>query len=330
MYAPLLACLSLATLLAVDALVSLGVAGLWPAVARAVARLRSARRARLLFLLRTAPALTALAAVFALLVPSYLMHEPRDTREAVGLEIGFAAALALAGIARAARHGTTAWLATRRLIRVWEKDAAWVSFANAGVRARLIRHRFPVIGVVGIFRSRLFISEQVLSSLSAEELAAALAHERGHLAAGDNLKLAVLRACRDVLCALPVGRDLERRWHAAAEEAADEYAAQQGPAAALDLASALVKVARLVPPGATPALPAGAAMMAGDPGSLGARVTRLIRRGHQPAAARRLRARAGRAALPAALALLAAALLTACGAELFVAVHRASEFLVAL
>lgn len=330
MYGMLLACLSLAALLLVDALVSLGVAALRPALAPAIARLGAADRARMFFLLRTAPALIALAAVFVLLVPSYLIHEPRDTREAVRAGLALAAALALAGIACAVRRAGAAWLATRRLVRAWEKDAGEVLLDGFGVCARRIRHRFPVIGMVRVFRPRLFVAEQVLSSLTAEELAAALAHERGHLAAGDNLKLAVLCACRDLLSVLPGGRDLERRWRAAAEEAADDYAARQGPTAALDLASALVKVARLAPPGASAVLAPATVMIAGDPGSVSARVTRLAGYRHKPDGARTPHGRAVPVLVPVALALLAAAFLATCGPELLAAIHLASEFLVSL
>jgi hypothetical protein len=73
-----------------------------------------------------------------------------------------------------------------------------------------------------------------------------------------------LRACRDVLLFVPFGRTLDRAWAEQTEAAADEHAARAGGAAlALDLASALVKIARLVPAGATPSMPAGA-FLVGD------------------------------------------------------------------
>ncbi len=75
--------------------------------------------------------------------------------------------------------------------------------------------------------------------------------------ARDNLKRGFMRICRDVLLIIPSGRTLDRHWSAASETAADEHAAERGGDVALDLASALVKVARMIPAGARPAMPSG-------------------------------------------------------------------------
>ena len=48
-----------------------------------------------------------------------------------------------------------------------------------------------MVAVVGAFRPRLFIADHVFESLTAEELAATIAHEYGHLAAHDNFKRVV-------------------------------------------------------------------------------------------------------------------------------------------
>jgi Zn-dependent protease with chaperone function len=149
-----------------------------------------------------------------------------------------------------------------------------------------VRHRFPVIAVVGIFRPRLFIAGHLFEELSAEELRAAVMHEHGHIAAHDNLKRASLRACRDVLMLLPLGRTLDDAWAEQTESAADEHAARTGGAnLALDLASALVKIARLVPTaGATPTMPAGAFLVGEHSESgIARRVRRLARLAtHEP------------------------------------------------
>jgi hypothetical protein len=102
-------------------------------------------------------------------------------------------------------------------------------------------------------------------------------HEHGHLAAHDNLKRAALRASRDVLMLVPAGRTLDNAWVEHSEAAADEHAARAGGAPlALELASALVKIARLVPAGATPRMPAGAFLF-GEDGAAGlaGRIRRL-------------------------------------------------------
>src|SRR5262249_48078215 len=120
-------------------------------------------------------------------------------------------------------------------------------------------------------------------SLTNEEISAAMAHESGHLISRDNLKRPLLRACRDMLAIVPSGASLDRAWVEASEAAADEHAARGGSGGALDLASALIKIARLVPDGVKPAFPAGA-LLIGDDGAGGVdgagiaeRVRRLTR-----------------------------------------------------
>ncbi|HZH29770.1 MAG TPA: M48 family metalloprotease, partial [Pyrinomonadaceae bacterium] len=119
----------------------------------------------------------------------------------------------------------------------------------------------------------------LFDELTADELRAALWHEQGHLAARDNLKRTALRACRDVLMLVPAGRTLDNAWVEQSEAAADEHAARAGGAAlALDLASALVKIARLIPADASPRMPAGAFLVGDrDENGVAARVRRLVR-----------------------------------------------------
>jgi Zn-dependent protease with chaperone function len=116
-----------------------------------------------------------------------------------------------------------------------------------------------------------------LKSLTEEELAAAIAHERGHLDARDNLKRSVLRICRDVLMLVPCGRSVDRAWAEAAECAADEYAAQQSAQKALNLASALVKIAKMIPVKGHAAMPVATFLVgAEDSRGVKARVRRLL------------------------------------------------------
>ena len=105
----------------------------------------------------------------------------------------------------------------------------------------------------------------------------AIAHEAGHLSARDNLKRSLLRACGDALLMIPCGRSLDRAWADTSESAADEYAAQTSSATAVNLAAALVKVARMVPKGSRAAVPV-AAFLVGNEEDRGikARVRRLL------------------------------------------------------
>ncbi len=253
MYSLLGLCLALAALLIFNALASLAAAGLWRALKWRVAEWPAAMRARLLFALRFVPPALSLLVVGTLLVPAYLIHEPRDTDEVVTLRLAALAGLSIIGIALALWRGVAAWLATRRLAAEWTTHAKPLHIDGLSLPAYSLRHPFPLIAIVGVFRPRIFVATHLLAALSPDELAAAIEHELGHLAARDNLKRALLRACRDALTIVPTGRALDLAWAECAEIAADEYAARvRGQAGALDLASALIKIARLVPAGAKP------------------------------------------------------------------------------
>ncbi|HMY76678.1 MAG TPA: hypothetical protein PLQ88_32965, partial [Blastocatellia bacterium] len=144
-----------------------------------------------------------------------------------------------------------------------------------------------------------------------------------HLAARDNLKRALLRACRDALTIVPCGRLLDREWAAASEAAADEYAARKGGETALDLAAALVKIARLAPAGTRPAMPAGALLIGEDVGGVAHRVKLLARMATAPQGQLSL-------TVPASLwisfgALVTATLLIATNAQSLTLIHRLIE-----
>jgi Zn-dependent protease with chaperone function len=152
-----------------------------------------------------------------------------------------------------------------------------IEISALDIQAFRIEHSFPIIAVVGSTRPRLFVAAKVLDSLTEEELAAAIAHERGHLVARDNMKRSILRACRDVLTPAPFGRSLDRAWAQAAEAAADEYAARNRADSALNLASALVKIAKMVPPKQQALVPLGAYLIgAEETGGVKARIRRLL------------------------------------------------------
>jgi peptidase M48-like protein len=269
--------LLLAALLTFNSAASLIIAGLWRLAGGSTDNWSAASRARLLFFLRTLPALIAFLFAAFLLVPSYLAYEPRHTAESVSLKLGVLALLSATGIGVSIYRAFATQRATRNLTSDWLRQGKPVKIAGINVESYEIQHQFPLIGIVGFLRPRLFIASQVLEVLTPEEISAAIAHENGHLAARDNLKRGVLQACRDALLIIPSGRSLDKAWSEASEEAADENAACQGHGVALDLASALVKIARIIPLGARPTMPAGVFLL-GEEESKGilSRVRRLI------------------------------------------------------
>jgi Zn-dependent protease with chaperone function len=280
MYELLGICLILAALLALNTLAAGLASLLWRLLAPIVRDWPAAARAQLIFLLRVLPGLLALGCVLLVLLPAYIAYEPRHATEAVSLKLAVLALLSAAGLLLALWRGAATHWATRRLLGNWRAAAQPLQLGQNTLPTYRLQHPFPIIAVVGVRRPRLFIAEQLLSELTTEELAAAVAHETGHLAARDNGKRLLLRACRDLLTLIPCGRALDRAWAEAAEEAADEFAARRQPTAALALAQALVKIARLAPPGVAPAfresLTANASLLGTEPNLLARRVARLL------------------------------------------------------
>ena len=288
MYQLLGICLALTALLAVNALASLGTALAWKVFRARCSTLSARTRAELLFGMRALPPVSALLCVGFFLIPAYVNYEPIETGEVVSKKLAALAILSAAGLTLACWRVCRSWLATRALLHSWLSASEPVEVPGIEVPAFRLQHRFPIIAVVGTVRPRLFIAEQVLRALNPDELTAAIAHEHGHLSARDNLKRSTLRACRNALFIVPFGRSLDRAWADAAEAAADEHAASINPESALNLASALVKIAKMVPAGARATVPL-AAYLVGAEESQGVktRIRRLIEIGsagfHAPA-----------------------------------------------
>ena len=254
---------------------------------RLARRWRARARASLFFWLRVGPGVLSLAFVLILVVPSYVRYEPLVRDEPVSRLFLVVALLS----------GTLLFVSTCRLFRRAQATRAlsreWINrsrsldaltslppLAVMPVPAYVLPHEFPIVAVVGWWRPHLFIAESVLMALSADELAAVVVHELGHVAARDNLKRALMESASGPFAWLGSGRLLERRWAEATECAADDYVAEQAairPASAsLSLAAALLKIARLVPEGCTPVVPAGAFLI--GPGSDGRGVAGRVRR----------------------------------------------------
>ena len=270
--------LVLALLLTINATATM-VSAAFGRLCKPLLRKCSARtRAEILFVMRIGPPVLAIVAIAAFMIPSYLTYEPHATDESVSWKLGTLAMLSAVGVGLAIWRGIRSWLATRSLLKDWMAASTRIELEAIHVPTYVLDHSFPIIAVVGAFRPRLFIANHVLESLSEEELAAAIAHEYGHLVAGDNFKRSVMRVSRAALLLIPCGRSLDRSWSEASESAADEYAAQQSSFVALNLASALVRIARMIPKGQRHVIPASvSAFLAGEdsPGVKG-RVRRLV------------------------------------------------------
>ncbi len=269
--------LVLAMLLTVNAVATAAAAALWHLLRRPMMSCSARTRAEILFVMRIGPPAIAIIWIAAFMIPSYLVYEPYQTDEFVSKKLGTLAAISAVGVGCAIWRGVRSWWATRSLLKSWLENSTRIEIKNLTVPAHRMIHSFPIIAVVGTFRPRLFIAEQVLASLSEEELAAAIAHEYGHMAARDNLKRSLLRASRAGLLIIPCGRSLDAAWGEAAEAAADEHAAQKSSDVALNLASALVRIAKLIPVPERHAIASSSFLFGGEETrGVKARVRRLV------------------------------------------------------
>lgn len=276
MYLFLGICLALAFLLAVNLLVAGLASAVWSVIAPRVTGLMPRSRSDIIFGLRMLPLASAVLSVVAFLIPAYIIYEPAASGEVVGGKLAVIAVMSAIGLAFAVFRVLRTWINTRRLADNWFSNAVAITVDGVDRPVFQIEHRFPVLAVIGVFRPRIFVARQVLASLEPAEFKAAIAHEYGHLTARDNLKRSLLRICRDLLI-VPFGGGLDRAWSDSAEAVADEFAARtRGRAAALDLASALVKIGRLVPAGLSPAMPAGSFLVDEHSADITYRVRRLV------------------------------------------------------
>jgi Zn-dependent protease with chaperone function len=190
--------------------------------------------------------------------------------------------------------------------------------AHAPAPVLAVRLEFPAVSLVGTRRPWLFVAEPALSALTPDELTVVLAHEGAHVRARDNLKALLVEAA---VVPFGLGDEIARDWMQAAEEDADERAVGGSADRALALASALVKVARLTPAGASLAL-AGTTLHRGE--GLALRVNRLL------AGPGSTRSAGGSISREQHLTLLALGVLAVVGSLPFAlpAVHRALETVV--
>ena len=249
----------------------------WRGFSSYTARWTAASRADAIFFLRIFPSAIAGIFISAFLFPAYLRYEPAASNEIISLKLIFLALISLAAFGAAFYHLFASWNLTRRLLRNQIRTAEKLKLAGVAIPVYCVKHPFPLVAVCGAYRPQMLIAEIVFTELSAGELSAALAHEKGHIAAHDNLKRLLIDFCHR-LTLFPVGISLNRQWAENAEVAADEYVLRLGGRSMrLDLASALIKLARLVPAhDIKPAMPVGAFLIEESIGDVTGRVRHLL------------------------------------------------------
>jgi Zn-dependent protease with chaperone function len=286
---------------------SIGVAGAWQFLRNRAATWDASS----LYGLRALPLTAAAVFVIFLVIPSFLRLEQYQAEETVGCLglglafggigiVGFGAISALLALWRVHR-----FLASCPETRTWQLD-------NSGASGIEIATANPMLLVAGIYRSKVLISEQAVRLLDPCEMRAAVRHELAHASSHDNFKKLMFQVSR-----FPFLSGLERSWMQAAELAADD-AAVTDESSAVDLASALLKVASRTSAREMPEL--ATSLLPHTEQELRTRIERLVT-WHRPASAPRRQ-------------LLALFILTGLGTlavsylPLLRQVHELSEFLI--
>lgn len=269
-------------------------------------------QANRLFWARVFPQLASAFVTLVLVVPSFVLHEPRFIDEDMGvpLVLGFGCLLLFAiGLFRVVAAQTR----TSRVVANWVKGA---NALDAGVTAPTFRANrdTPPLTLVGVCSPQVLVSEVTVALLSGDELRVAVRHEVAHLRSRDNLKKLIFHCSP-----FPGMAGLESAWQEAAELAADDGAVAS-LREALDLAAALIKLSRLIPVKAAPAFTM--ALLHGS-GSVSGRIERLLAWDETKAHA--ARPRWGYAIPPALAAILGAAALYG---PALAETHRITEWLV--
>ncbi|HWW32855.1 MAG TPA: M56 family metallopeptidase [Steroidobacteraceae bacterium] len=228
-------------LLATFSLVSLMLAALLALAWRAgLAHLRATSLD--LLALRLLPSAGALLIALTVVLPAFVGFEPHREREAAGPLLIVLAVLAVAGLTAGIWRAGRAVRAARALLERCRPGPDRIGHEAVHVAET----SEPIVAVIGAWRPRIVATESVRAACSGEEFRAVLAHEAAHLAARDNLKLLLLTAAPDALALTPLAAALAERWRTAAECEADQRATGADSERRLALASALIRVARLM------------------------------------------------------------------------------------
>ena len=219
---------------------------------------------------RLLPAMGSATLVLTVVLPAFLLYEPRHAHDQPGPLLVISALFALLVLGDGIRRGWRAWRATQTLMR-----GTWPLLARAGAgdaKMTVVNIKEPLVGVVGAWKQHIVAARCVTAACDDEELRQVLAHEAAHMTARDNLKLLMLLTMPDALAWLPTGSALTEEWRAATELEADERASGADPRQRVALASALLKVARL----SLAARPRQAPRASTPPSGLEHRVRRLL------------------------------------------------------
>ena len=216
-----------------------------PRLLESLARIAPGRRTDAIMLLRSAPVVLAAAVTALVFLPSWWAHEPQDTGETVSALLLVLALLSALPLLQGLYRATLMLVKTRDRLLRWRGRGRSTPQVEAPFEVLEVTSEDLALCVGGYLRPTIYASTDVMKSLEPEEFSAALAHEVSHARRRDPLRLLWLGSCPDFLRLFRLDGPWRRAFSRACEFAADAGASGGNPERALDLASALVKVARL-------------------------------------------------------------------------------------
>jgi beta-lactamase regulating signal transducer with metallopeptidase domain len=199
------------------------VALLWSVLRPWMNKLPPALAADCLFLLEILPLMSSAIVVSLFVIPGFVVWEPAQTNENVSLWLVGVCLFALALMLAAARR----------------------LYLELNLQP-LISNDKPFIAVLGCVRQKIVVTEAVHALLTTDELRAVLRHETAHMERRDNFRLLAARIISLLTLNPRSWREMESARARMTEFAADSIAVTD-ERSALDLAQALVKVARDFP-----------------------------------------------------------------------------------
>ena len=224
---------------------SLAVCLLWRSVYLRAQRSSAISCADTLFFLRMTPIALAAAVTLALILPSFLLFEPRSVEEPMGAVPVVLSLCGLAVLLIGSWNVMAALVQTSRTIARWSCQARVIDCSppdsKQSVSVLLTSAPAPPLTAAGILRPKVWLSGAAEFVLTEGELQSALRHEVVHVRRRDNFRKLLLR-----MVALPGMAQLDSAWREATEMTADD-AAVSSASQALDLAAAVIKLSRLAP-----------------------------------------------------------------------------------
>lgn len=233
---------------------SAGLTALGALLKHVARKLSAAAESRFWFTVGLAPAMTGLWVALLIAIPSYIIHEPRHTNERIGIPLLVLTVIALALFAGSLVGCAIVVIKAWKVSSLLRKHSRRLDLPGVNNEIYELPESSGTFTVVGVFRPAMFVSRAVLDALDPVELASVLQHELAHMRSQHNGLTLALRFATQLSGNPFFIRMVHNQWVQAIELEADA-AAIHSPEDALELGSALVKVARL---SVAPSMAAGA------------------------------------------------------------------------